>query len=115
MNMPVKRNENGILALSRLSDRGLAQLQQDVNDEIIRREAEKQKRRKDWISSMVREFSLRAGSYVKMDTTVVVVIKWNGAVRVGKTTPTRNDKFDLDTGVAVAYCKAIGLRVPDFI
>ena len=113
--MPVKRNEIGAFALSKLSDAGLAQLQQDVNDEIIRREAEKQKRRKDWISSRVREFHLRAGSYVKMDTTVVVVIKWNGAVRVGKTTPIRNDKFDLETGVAVAFAKAIGETIPSYI
>lgn len=113
--MPVKRNEIGVLMLSKLSDAGLAQLQQDVNDEIIRREAEKQERRKDWISSRVREFHLRAGSYVKMDTTVVVVIKWNGAVRVGKTTPTRNDKFDLETGVAVAFAKAIGETIPSYI
>lgn len=113
--MPVKRNEIGAFALSKLSDAGLAQLQQDVNDEIIKREAEKQKRRKDWISSKVKEFYLRGGSYVKMDTTVVVVIKWNGAVRVGKTTPTKNDKFDLETGVAVALAKAIGERIPDYI
>ena len=113
--MPVKRNEIRAFALSKLSDAGLAQLQQDVNDEIIRREAEKQKRRKDWISSRVREFHLREGSYVKMDATVVVVIKWNGAVRVGKTTPTRNDKFDLETGVAVAFAKAIGETIPNYI
>ena len=113
--MPVKRNENGAFALSKLSDAGLAQLQQDVNDEIIRREAEKQKRRKDWVSSKVREFHMRAGSYVRMDTTVVVVIKRNGVVKVGKTTPTRNDKFDLETGVAVAFAKAIGETIPSYI
>ena len=113
--MPIKRNEIGAFMLSKLSDAGLAQLQQDVNDEIIRREAEKQERRKDWISNRVREFHLRAGSYVRMDTTVVVVIKWNGAVRVGKTTPTRNDKFDLETGVAVAFAKAIGETIPSYI
>lgn len=113
--MPVKRNEIGAFALSKLSDAGLAQLQQDVNDEIIRREAEKQKRRADWISSRAREFYLRAGSYVKMDTTVVAVIKWNGAIRIGKSTPTKNDKFDLETGVAVAFAKAIGETIPSYI
>ena len=113
--MPVKRNEIGAFMLSKLSDAGLAQLQQDVNDEIIRREAEKQQRRKEWISDRIREFHLRAGSYVKMDTTVVVVVKWNGAVRVGKTTPTKNDKFDLETGVAVAFTKAIGGTIPSYI
>ena len=113
--MPVKRNEIGAFALSKLSDAGLAQLQQDVDNEIIRREAEKQKRRKDWISSRFKEFHLHAGSYVKMDTTVVVVIKWNGAVKVGKTTPTRNDRFDLETGVAVAFAKAIGETIPSYI
>lgn len=113
--MPVKSNEIGALALSRMSDAGLARLQQDVNDEIIRREAEKQKRRKDWISSRVREFHLRAGSYMQMDSTVVVVVRWNGAVRVGNTTPTRDDKFDLETGVAVAFAKAIGETIPSYI
>ena len=113
--MPVKRNEIGAFALSKLSDAGLAQLQQDVNDEIIRREAEKQKHRKDWISIRVSEFHLRAGSYVKMDTTVVVVVKWNGAVRVGKSNPHRKDKFDLETGVAVAFAKAIGETIPSYI
>lgn len=113
--MPVKGNEIGAFALSKLSDAGLAQLQQDVNNEIIKREAEKQKRRKEWISNMVREFYRRAGSYMAMDTTVIVAINWNGAVRVGKTTPTKNDKFDLETGVAVAYAKAIGETIPSYI
>lgn len=113
--MPVERNNIGAFALSKLSDAGLAQLQQDVNDEIIRREAEKQKRRKEWISSMVKEFYRRAGCYMTMDTTVIVAINRNGAVRVAKTTPTKNDKFDLETGVAVAYAKAIGETIPSYI
>lgn len=113
--MPVRRNEIGAFALSKLSDAGLAQLQQDVNDEVIRREAEKQKRRRDWIEDRLHDFHMRAGSYVKMDSTVVVVVRWNGAVRIGKTTPTKNDKFNLETGVAVAFAKAIGETIPSYI
>lgn len=112
--MPVE-NRIGVFALSRLSDCALAVLQQDVNEEIRRREAQKQKARKDWISSKLKDFCLRGGSYMKMDTTVVVAIKWNGAVRVGKTTPSRSDKFDLDTGIAVACAKACGEPIPDYI
>lgn len=113
--MPVKKPEVGAFALSKLSDSALAALQQDVNEEIIRREAARQHQRKNWILEMLSDFHKRAGSYVKMDTTVVVVVRWNGAVRVGKTTPTKNDKFDLETGVAVAFAKAIGKPIPDYI
>lgn len=113
--MPVKKSETNTFALSKLSDSALSILQQDVNEEIIRREALKQKRRRDWIENMLREFHMRAGSYVKMDNTVVVVVRWNGAVRIGKTTPTKNDKFNLETGVAVAFAKAIDGPIPDFI
>jgi hypothetical protein len=112
MNMPIKKTD---FYVNKYTDTDLRALREAVQDEIARREAEKQKRRKDWISSMVREFNMRAGSYVRMDTTVVVVIKWDGAVRVGKTTPTRNDKFDLETGVAVAFAKAIGETIPSYI
>ena len=110
--MPAKKTD---FYVNKYTDTDLRTLLEAVEDEIARREAEKRKRREDWISTMVREFNLRAGSYVRMDTTVVVVIKWKGAVRVGKTTPTRNDKFDLETGVAVAFAKAMGERIPDYI
>lgn len=113
--MPVKKSETNTFALSRLSDSALSILQQDVNEEIMRREVAKEKLRKEWIANMVREFHLRAGSYVKMDTTVVVVVRYNGAVRIGKTTPTKNDKFDLETGVAVAFAKATGKTIPNYI
>ena len=112
--MPVE-NRIGAFALSRLSDCMLATLQQDVNEEIRRREVQKQKARKDWVSNKVREFHLRAGSYMKMDTTVVVAVRHGGSVKVAKTTPVKNDKFDLEVGVAVAYAKACGDPIPDYI
>ena len=110
--MPIRKTD---FYVNKYTDTDLRTLLEAVQDEIARREAEKQKRRKDWISSKIREFHLHAGSYVRMDATVVVVVKWNGAVRVGKTTPTRNDKFDLETGVAVAFAKAIGETIPSYI
>lgn len=112
--MPVE-NRIGAFALSRLSDCALATLQQDVNEEIRRREVQKQRAREDWVSNKVGEFCLRGGSYMKMDTTVVVAVRHNGSVKVAKTTPVRNDKFDLNTGIAVAFAKACGDPIPNYI
>lgn len=112
--MPVKRNEIGAFMLSKLSDAGLAQLQQDVNEEILRREAQKQRARKDWIYRYSYE-AYHCGNYMVIGNTVVVAVEKNGRILMGKTSPINGDKFDQDTGVAVAYCKALGLRVPDFI
>lgn len=113
--MPTERNKIGAFSLSKLSDAGLAQLQQDVNEEIIRREARKQKDRRDWIEAQLSSFHRACGSYQRIDNTVVVIVKWNGSVMVGKTTPTKEDKFNLETGVAVAFAKAIGKPIPSYI
>lgn len=113
--MPTKRNEVGTFALSKLSDSAPAVLQQDVNEEIMRREAAKQKRRQDWVSRMVEEFHSHCGTYTRIDDTVVVIVKRGGSVKVGKTTPTKNDKFNLEVGVAVAFAKAVGATIPDYI
>lgn len=45
--MPVKENKINAIALSKLSDTALATLQQDVNEEIVRREAARQRRRQE--------------------------------------------------------------------
>lgn len=112
--MPVKENKIGAIALSKLSDAALAALQQDVNDEIIRREATRQRRRQEWIEHMSWEAYHRGAVEVVGDTVIVAVLK-NGSIHMAKTHPINGDVFDMDTGVAVAYYKAMGLRVPDFI
>ena len=112
--MPVKRNEIGAFMLSKLSDVGLAQLQQDVNKEIMLRELAKEQRSK-WIKSHVREFRSSTANHEIVDKTVIVAVLWNGHIVIGKTTPRNSDKFDLDTGIAVAYAKAIGEHIPSYI
>lgn len=48
------------------------------------------------------------------ETVIVAVLKY-GSIHMAKTHPINDDVFDMETGVAVAYTKAMGLRVPDFI
>ena len=55
------------------------------------------------------------GAIEVVGETVVVAIWKNCSVHMAKTHPIKGDEFDMDTGVAVAYCKAVGMPVPDFI
>lgn len=95
--------------LSKWSDADLAELRHLICEETCNRE------RSQWIARQLASFRANHGKYQRIGDTIVVSALYYGKVVMSKTTPTKNDKFDLNTGIAVAYAKAIGLRIPDFI
>jgi hypothetical protein len=109
--MPTKKTD---FYVSKYTDTDLCILLEALQDEIARREDARKRRREEWIEHMSWEAYHRGAIEVVGETVIVAVLK-NGSIHMAKTHPIKGDEFDMDTGVAVAYCKAIGLRVPDFI
>ena len=49
------------------------------------------------------------------ETVVVSVYDRCTGIHMGATTPSGKDEFELSTGIAVAFAKAMGESIPDFI
>ena len=112
------KTENKIMVMgwiSKYSDADLQELRLLINEETYARERKRKQMRQDWIYRYSQEAYHRGSHEIICGNTVVVAVCQNGHIVMGKSTPTKNDKFDLDTGVAVAYAKAVGVRIPDFI
>ena len=109
--MPIRKTD---FYVNKYTDTDLHTLLEAVQDEIARREDARKRRRAEWIEHMSWE-AYHRGAVEVVDETVIVAVLKNGSVHMAKTHPINDDVFDMDTGVAVAYCKAVGLRVPDFI
>ena len=109
--MPAKKTD---FYVNKYTDTDLRTLLEAVQDEIARREDARKRRREEWIEHMSWEAYHRGAVEVVGETVIVAVLKSN-SVHMAKAHPIKGDVFDMETGVAVAYCKAIGLRVPDFI
>ena len=112
------RNENKMMVmgwLSKWSDADLAELRHLICEETCNRERKRREARQNWIYRYAQEAYHHGNFEVIGGNTVVVAVCQNGHIVMGKTTPVNGDKFDLDTGVAVAYAKAVGLCIPDFI
>ena len=109
--MPIKKSD---FYVNKYTDTELHTLLEAVQDEIARREDARKRRRAEWIEHYSWEAYHRGAVEVVGKTVVVAVVK-NGSIHIAKTHPIAGDVFDMDTGVAVAYTKAIGLRVPDFV
>lgn len=101
--------------LSKWSDADLQELRLLIAEETCGRERKRKQMRRNWIDRYAREAYHRGNYEVICGNTVVVAVCQNGHIVMGKSTPVNGDKFDLDTGVAVAYAKAVGVRIPEFV
>lgn len=114
--MPIKKSE---FYVNKYSNTDLRTLLEAVQDEIARREDARKRRREEWIASRVNKFCAYCGKFQQVgDTIIVAYFNFSPVgygVRMGRSTPINDDVFDLDTGIAVAFAKAMGERVPDFI
>lgn len=115
------KNENRLMImewLSKWSDADLTELRHLICEETCNRERKRREAREKWVARQLASFRTNHGEYQRIGDTIVVsalsALHYDKVV-MSKATPTKNDKFDLDTGIAVAYAKAIGLRIPDFI
>lgn len=112
------KNENKVMVmgwLSKWSDCDLNELRVLINEETHARERKRKEARQSWIASHVRQYRNCIANHEVVGETVVVAVQWYGHIAIAKATPIKGDVFDLDTGIAVAFAKAMGERIPDYI
>lgn len=102
-------------SLSLLSDEELMELASNCCEERQRRERQRKEKRLQWITSHIRQYKNSTANHEVVGKTVVVAVRWYDQIAIAKATPINNDVFDLDTGIAVAFAKAMGERIPDYI
>ncbi len=112
------RSENKLMVmgwLSKWSDADLAELRDLINEETCARERKRKQKRHEWVSKYMEMFRANRGEYTRIGDTIVAAAHRGWSIGIGKSTPIDGDVFDLNTGIAVAYAKALGDRIPDFI
>ena len=107
-------------SLSLLSDEELMELASNCCEERQRRERQRRERQRkekrlQWITSHIRQYKNSTANHEVVGKTVVVAVRWYDQIAIAKATPINNDVFDLDTGIAVAFAKTMGERIPDYI
>ena len=104
-------------ALSRLTDSDLSRLATECMMEQERRERKRKEERDRWIDGYYYAFLNNPNASVVLvgETTVVALWSRNLGLKMGTATPVHGDVFDHDTGIAVAYAKAVGDSIPNFI
>ena len=100
-------------ALSRLTDSDLSRLATECMMEQERRER-KRKEHDRWIDGYYRAFlnHPNATSIQVGDTTIY---SRNTGMHIGTAKPVHGDVFNREVGLAVAYAKAHGDTIPDYI
>ena len=104
-------------SLSKLSDEELMELASNCCEERQRRERERKERRSRWIRDYHSAFLRHPNATYKVlgETVVVSVYDRYTGIHMSATTPHGEDKFELSTGIAVAFAKAMGECIPDFV
>lgn len=104
-------------ALSKLTDSDLFRLTTECMMEQERRENERKTRRSKWVREYHSAFMRHPNATHKVlgKTVVVSVYDRCTGIHMGATTPTGDDSFELSTGIAVAFAKAMGERIPEYI
>lgn len=109
-------------SLTNLTDSDISRLleecqREQTRREQTRREQARQTERKKWVEYMYHAFLVHpnATSIHVDNVTVVSVFNRNTGMRMATARPVHGDTFDRVVGVAVAYAKAIGMTIPDFI
>ena len=101
-------------SLVNMTDKDLEELYLSTQAERIRREDNKRKRIA-WVNKYYRQYQLSIADSKRIGETTVVAVKWMNGISMGVATPVNGDEFDAHTGIAVAYAKACGERVPGFV
>jgi hypothetical protein len=102
------------LSLESMTDKDLNDLHLSVQAERIRR-ADKKTMRENWVKKYYNLYQNSTARAVWVGETVVVAIKWMGHIKMAAAAPVNGDEFDTHTGIAVAYAKACGEHIPDFV
>ena len=104
-------------SLTNLTDSDISRLLEECQREQTRRLVHRQAERKKWVEGMYYAFMAHpnATSIQVDNVTVVSIFNRNTGMHMGTARPVHGDTFDRAVGVAVAYAKAIGMTIPDFI
>lgn len=104
-------------SLNTLDDKALGVLYADVCREINARAEAKVVKRAQWVHRMYKRYLLHpCSTYMQIGEIIVVsVCTRYGDLRIGKARPINDDKYDANVGIAVAFAKACGEKVPDYI
>ena len=104
-------------SLSNLSDTDLSNLFHSCTTELQKRVDQQAKRRKDWIDKHWIAFLSHPNATVHVSgkRTIVAIYNRYEGVKIGTAYPINGDVFNSETGVAVAYAKALGESIPAYI
>lgn len=104
-------------SVSNLTDTDLSNLFHSCADELQKRADQRTKRRTDWIDKHWIAFLSHpnAAVHVSGKRTIVAIYNRYEGVKIGTAYPINGDVFNSETGIAVAYAKALGERIPDYI
>ena len=104
-------------SVSNLNDTDLSNLFNSCATELQKRADLRTKRRKDWIQSHYWAFVGHPNASVQTigNRTIVALFNHYDGVRIGTAYPVHGDAYDEVIGIAVAYAKATGERIPDYI
>ena len=104
-------------ALSRLTDGDLSRLLTECMMEQERRERKRAEERQKWVDGYYYAFlnHPNATAIQVGDTTVVAAYARNTGMHIGTAKPVHGDVFNREVGLAVAYAKAFGDIIPDYI
>ena len=104
-------------SVPRMTDDALADFLNAIIAEQTAREKKKAIKRKEWIDLWYTEFVNRYDTVAitRGELTIVATFDEYNGQRIGTAYPVKGDKFDSKTGIAVAYAKAIGLEIPNYI
>ena len=103
-------------SLSSLTDTDLTNLFNSCASEMAKREEHRTKR-KDWIANHYWGFMGHPNASVRYNgkRTIVAIYNRHCGVKIGTAYPINGDVYDHETGVAVAYAKALGESIPNYI
>lgn len=104
----------GAFTLETMTDADLENLYLSAQAERIRR-ADNRRKRAAWVNKYYYQYQRSIANSKRIGETTVVAVKWMNDVRIGVATPVNGDTFNEITGIAVAYAKACGESIPDFV
>ena len=106
----------GAFCLDSMTDNELKNLLDDCRAEVVRR-GHLKTQRDSWVNDYFAKFAntYDAQYIVAGEVTVVAVFDDFVGMRMGKATPVDGDAYDEKVGIAVAFAKAIGHEIPEFI
>lgn len=111
------KNVNSISYKS-LDDKSLEVLYANLTREINARAEAKAAKRERWVREVFTNYLAHPHSTMKQIGEITIVSTYNdfyNVLSIGVSRPANNDKYNERVGVAVAFAKAIGEPIPDYI